>query len=302
MDRFAEMGVFAAVAELGSFAEAGRRLGLSPPAVTRAVAALEARLGVRLLARTTRSVRATEAGVRFLADCRRILAEVAEAEEGASGASGAVRGEAVLTAPVMLGRLAVAPLLPAFLDRHPEAAVRTLFVDRVVDLIEEGVDVGVRIAALGDASMIAVRVGEVRRLVAASPAYLAAAGTPRRPEDLAGHRIVVASSVASAREWSLPDGRGGRRTARIAPRLVANDPDTAIAAALSGFGIVRVPDYQVADALADGRLVELFPDAPEPPTPVHVVHHEGRRTSAKVRALVDHLVVGLRADPRLARR
>src|SRR5690349_3201169 len=208
MDRLETMRVFAAVADGRGFAPAARRLGLSPPAVTRAVAALEERLGARLLHRTTRVVRLTEAGERFLADCKRILGEVDEAEAAAAGSHAEPRGQLVVTAPLMFGRLHVAPIVLDFLRRHPQVAVRTLFLDRVTDMIDAGIDVAIRIGALPDSSLVATRVGTMRRVVCASPAYLRIHGTPRVPADLAGHEAIAFVGTSSHPEWAFGPGDG----------------------------------------------------------------------------------------------
>src|SRR5262245_51390129 len=207
MDRLATMRVFIAVAEGAGFAAAARRLGMSPPAVTRAVSALEDRIGTRLLHRTTRSVRLSEAGIRYLADCKRILGEIEEAEASAAGAHAEPGGQIAVTAPIMFGRIHVAPILLDFLARYPQVTARTILVDRVVDLMDEGLDVAVRIADLPDSSLSAVRVGRVRRVVCASPKYLAARGTPQTPADLAQHNAIIFAQATSA-EWSFPSATG----------------------------------------------------------------------------------------------
>jgi len=290
------MRVIVTVAQEGSFAAAGRRLALSPPAVTRAVAALEARLGARLFVRTTRAVRLTEVGVRYLADAKRILAELAEAEATAAGAEAEPRGTLSVTAPSMFGRRHVAPHVLAFVARHPAANVRALFVDRIVDLVEEGIDVAVRIAHLPDSTLTAVRVGSVRRVVSASPAYLAAHGHPHTPADLAGHVAVVFAPSMAIGPWGFA---AGPPVAPPPARLVASTADVAIAAALAGVGITRTLSYQVREEIADGRLVRLLADHEPEPLPVHVVFPQGRTASARVRAFVDIAVAGLRAEPAL---
>lgn len=293
MDRFEAMRVFVTVATAGGFAPAARRLGLSPPAVTRAIAALEERVGTRLLHRTTRVVRLTEAGERFLADCRRILAEVEDAEAAAAGSHRELRGSLGVTASAMFGRLRVTPLVLDFLRRHPGLEIRTLFVDRVVGLVEEGMDVAVRIGHLPDSALSAIRVGSVRRLVCAAPAYLAARGAPATPADLAAHDVVAFSGLGPAREWIFREGTGSV-TAAVAPRFTTNLPDVAIAAACDGHGLTMLLSYMVAGELARGALVPVLAGWEPPPIPVHVVHGAGRQASARVRACIDHLVTGLR--------
>ncbi|WP_437672864.1 LysR family transcriptional regulator [Sorangium sp. So ce131] len=296
MDRLETMRVFVAVAEEEGFAPAARRLRMSPPAVTRAVSALEERIGTRLLHRTTRIVRLTEAGARFLADCKRILGEIEEAEASAAGSHAELRGQLAVTAPVMFGRMFVAPVLFDFLSRHPGVSARTLLVDRVVDLLEEGLDVAVRIAHLPDSSLSAIRVGAVRRVVCASPGYLAARGAPRTPADLARFDTISFSLAGSPVEWVFGSGA---KVERIDPpsQLVVNTVDVGIAAALAGRGLVRVLSYQIGPELSDGRLEIVLSEFEPPPVPIHVVHPEGRRAAARVRAFVDFLVERLRSEP-----
>ncbi|WP_104984893.1 LysR family transcriptional regulator [Sorangium cellulosum] len=296
MDRLETMRVFVAVAEEEGFAPAARRLAMSPPAVTRAVSALEERIGTRLLHRTTRIVRLTEAGARFLADCKRILGEIEEAEVSAAGSHADLRGQLAVTAPVMFGRMFVAPVLFDFLSRHPRVSARTLLVDRVVDLLDEGLDVAVRIAHLPDSSLSAVRVGAVRRVVCASPGYLAARGAPRTPADLARFDTIAFSLAGSPVEWSFGSGT---TVERVDPpwQLVVNTVDVGIAAALAGRGLVRVLSYQIGAELREGQLEIVLSDVEPPPVPIHVVYPEGRRAAARVRAFVDFLVERLRSEP-----
>jgi DNA-binding transcriptional LysR family regulator len=298
MDRFDAMRVFMAVADEGGFAAAARRLSLSPPAVTRAIASLEERLGTRLLHRTTRIVRLTEAGTRFLVDCRRILAEVEEAEASATGAHRDPRGQLAVTAPILFGRRYVSQIVLDFLDRYPQVSVRTMLADRIVDIVDEGFDVAVRIAHLPDSSLSAVRVGSVRRVVCAAPGYLAARGMPRTPADLAHHEAVVFSSAASVDDWVF-DTATGTHGVRPPGRLIVNTAEVAVAAAVAGRGLTRVLSYQIADELRDGRLKIVLADLEPAPLPIHLVHREGRRTTAKVRAFVDFAVARLRADTSL---
>lgn len=302
MDRLDTLRVFVAVAEERGFAPAARRLGFSPPAVTRAIGALEQRIGAQLLLRTTRSVRLTDVGQRFFEDCRRILAELADAEAEAGGAFSSPRGELAVTAPVLFGHMHVAPLLLDFLDRHPGVTARAFFVDRIVNLHEEGFDVAVRIAHLPDSGLTAVRVGMVRRLVVASPAYLAEHGEPKTPAELPGHAGVGFSLQAGPGEaWSFyPPGRKRRADRELhLPRLplVSNSGELGIDAALRGKGLARALSYQVAHHLEAGRLRIVLADHEPAPIPVQVVHVAGRHAPAKVRAFVDFAVQRLRAEP-----
>jgi DNA-binding transcriptional LysR family regulator len=299
MDRLEAMRVFLAVAEASSFNAAARRLGVSPAAATRAVAALEERLGARLLHRTTRAVRLSEAGAHYLADCRRILHEVEEAEAAASGAHTEPRGTLAITAPAMFGRRHVAPVAIDFLARHPEITLRTLLVDRVVDLIDEGIDVAVRIAHLPDSSLNATRVGAVRRVVCGAPAYLAEHGTPERPVDLLRHRIITFAPGVAPPGWTF---HRGTRTETVNPpaRLIVNTAEVAIAAAVAGQGLTRVLSYQAAPEIRAGRLRVVLDAFEPPPIPIHVIHREARVTSGRVRAFVDFAVARLRTDRSMA--
>ena len=298
MDRLQAMTTFVAVVDSGGFASAARKLNLSPPVVTRAVAELEERLGLRLLTRTTRVVRVTDAGARFAEDCRRILADIEEAETAATGTHAAPRGTLTLTAPVLFGQLYVTPILVRYLQQFPEVDAQCLFLDRVVNVVEEGIDVAVRIGELPDSSLQATRVGRVRRVLVAAPTYLEAHGVPQRPEDLAGHTIVSASGVTPVSEWRFNDA-GKPLLQRLQPRLRTTTNDSAIAAAVAGLGITRLLSYQVAEHVRSGALQIVLSDFEAAPLPVHVVHHEGRRATQKVRAFIDLAVDSLRADPRL---
>jgi DNA-binding transcriptional LysR family regulator len=298
MDRLQAMTTFVAVIDCGGFASAARKLNLSPPVVTRAVAELEERLGLRLLTRTTRVVRVTDAGARFAEDCRRILADIEEAETVATGTHAAPRGTLTLTAPVLFGQLYVTPILVRYLQQYPEVDAQCLFLDRVVNVVEEGIDVAVRIGELPDSSLQAVRVGRVRRVLVAAPSYLKSQGVPQCPEDLARHAVVSASGVTPVSEWRFNDA-GKSLLQRMRPRMRTTTNDSAIAAAVAGLGITRLLSYQVAAHVRGGALQVLLQDFESAPLPVHVVHHEGRRATQKVRAFIDLAVDTLRADPAL---
>ncbi len=298
MDRFHAIQVFVKVAEHGGFAAAARDLAMSPPAVTRAVAMLEDRLGTRLFVRTTRSVRLTESGERFVQDGRRILLELEEAEEAAIGSHGAPRGELRITAPVLFGRIYVTPILGDFLDTYPLVGAQTLFVDRVVNLMDEGLDVAIRIGALPDSSLTAVRAGEVRRVMTASPAYIEKHGAPRHPMDLSKHRVIQAMAVETSPDWPFEEN-GKPVSVKMQPRLRMNTNDAVIDLCVRGWGLSRLLSYQVAPYLADGRLQAVLGAFELPPLPIHVVHPEGRMVSGKTRAFVDYMVERLRADPAL---
>lgn len=295
MDRFHLINVFVAVVDTQGFAGAARKLAISPPAVTRAVNELEAHLGLRLLTRTTRTVRVTDAGVRYAQDCRRILAELAEADESVSGQHGAPRGRITVTAPVLFGGMVVTPIVTAYLRRYPEVSASCLFLDRVVNLVDEGVDVAIRIGELPDSTMQAIRVGQVRQLICASPDYLAAQGIPLTPDDLHQHTIVSANSVTPNPEWRLVHN-GEPRGVRLQARMTTSTNDSAVAAVVGGFGITRLLSYQVAEHLRAGRLKAVLTEYEAPPLPVHVVHREGRQAPQRVRAFIDLAVERLRAE------
>lgn len=295
MDRFIEMQVFVAVAETEGFASGARKLGISPPVATRAVADLESRLGVKLLTRTTRYVRVTDAGKRYLDDCKRILGDVAEADDAAAGINGEPSGHLAITAPVVFGRLFVLPGVLDYLQRYPKMDVSALYLDRVVNLLEEGLDVGVRIGQLADSTMRAARVGTVRRVLCASPAYIAERGIPQKPEDLLNHTIVSASGVNPSIEWKFSQDRG----VRIKPRLSVTTNEAAIDAAVAGFGIARQMSYQVAQQLESGQLKIVLSEFELDPLPIHILHREGRYASVKVRSFVDLMVERLRANKSL---
>ncbi len=295
MDRFRELSTFVAVAEAGAFNAAARRLNLSPPAVTRLVTGLEGRIGARLFTRTTRHVALTEAGNRLLADAVRILAEVEEAEASAAGAHQSPRGTLRVTAPVLFGQRHISPILRDYLDTYPDVVASVLLVDRIVDLIDEGLDVAVRIGDLPDSSLSATRVGSVRRVTVASPAYLAEHGVPETPEALRGHRIVNPIGLVQRPEWVFVAG-GETRLARFAPRLAVNTIAAALDAAIAGWGITNVLSYQVAAELADGRLVEVLDEFEDRRMPVHLLHSEGRRAAAKVRTFIDFAARCLRHE------
>lgn len=299
MDRLHSMSVFIAVAEEESFAGGARRLAMSAPAVTRAVAALEGRLGVKLLDRTTRHVRVTEAGQRYLEDARRAIMAADEADEAAAGLNRQPRGHLTVTAPVLFGRMHAMPVIVEYLRTHPETTLTAILLDRVVNMLEEGVDVGIRIGKLPDSSFKARLVGHVRRVVCASPDYLARNGEPMKPEDLAGHSIIVASGLSPTVQWRFARDRAPV-SVRVAPRLTVTSNDAAIEAAVSGIGITRLMSYQIGPQLASGRLQVVLAGYEPARVPIHVLHREGRNPSAKVRSFVDLIAERLRANVEFA--
>ncbi|MFP5300581.1 LysR substrate-binding domain-containing protein [Cobetia sp. SIMBA_158] len=294
MDRLQTLEVFVAVADAESFAAGSRALGMSAPSVTRGINALETRLGARLFTRTTRRVRLTEIGERYLADARRILAELQAAEDGVSGAATRPTGVLRITCPTEFGRLHVMPLLMEYLERYPEMRAEVVMVDRVVNMIEEGFDIAVRIGSLPSSGLSALRVGSVRLVVCGSPSYFAREGTPDSLEALAGLRIVAASNMNASKEWRF--GHTGEHAIRVSPRLTMSSIAACIEAARSGWGITRVLSYQVGEDLAAGRLQAVLEELEPPPLPIHLLHSEGRGAVAKVRTFLDFAAERLRAN------
>ncbi|HGA2320639.1 TPA: LysR family transcriptional regulator [Pseudomonas putida] len=294
MDQIHLMKVFVAVGELESFAAAARRLDISPAAVTRAVSALEEQIGVKLLLRTTRSVRLTEAGSRYLEDTRNILASIHEANEAAAGINAKPKGELAITAPILFGKKFVMPCIVRYLQQYPEVDVSAYFLDRVVNMVEEGMDVAVRIGPLPDSGLKALRVGRVRRMLCASPDYLARMGEPLHPSDLPDHSVIATTNLSPRAGWRF--GLADEPTlVRMKPRLTVTSNDGAIAAAVGGLGIARLLSYQVVDELASGQLQVILADYEEAPWPIHILHRESKYGSAKVRSFIDLLAQDLRA-------
>jgi DNA-binding transcriptional LysR family regulator len=296
MDQLHLMSVFVAVAELQGFAPAGRKLHMSPPAVTRAIAALENRVGVKLLSRTTRYVKTTEAGQRYLQDAKRILIEVERANEAAQGIHSEPKGLLRVTAPVLFGQQHVLPIVVNYLKQYPHAQVDSVFVDRVVNLLEEGFDVGIRIGHLPDSSMHARYVGQVSLQLVASPEYIKQHGLPQSPQALNEHTLIATSAGDLAHDWHF-EKSGQLSTVRIQPQLSVNTNQAAIDAAKQHTGISRVISYQVAEELKQGQLKTLLTEYQLTPLPVHIVHREGPNASAKVRRFIDLLAARLKEDP-----
>jgi DNA-binding transcriptional LysR family regulator len=294
MDRFEAMSVFVAVAEAQGFSAASRRLRMPLATVSRKISELETGLGVRLLTRSTRQVSLTESGEQFLAASRRILDALGEAERAAAGEHSAPRGELVVTAPIVFGRLHVLPVATAFLAAYPEVDLRLVLADGVIGLLDAHVDLAVRIGALPDSSLVAIRIGAIGRVVCASPAYLAARGRPASPAELAAHDCVTFDSLMSAQEWGFRVGRSDIQVP-VRSRLVVTTAEAAIDAAIAGVGITRVLSYQAADAVRDGRLVILLREHEPAPSPVSLVHPSGRLIPQKLRAFLDFAVPRLKA-------
>ena len=296
MDRIDAMKVFIATVDEDSLIGAGRKLGRSPTAVSRAIAFLEQHVGAQLLHRTTRSIKLSEAGTRYATACRRVLIDLDEADILAAGERSAPRGLLTVTAPVAAGEDILAPVIDAFLEAYPCVSVRLLLLDRPANLIDEGIDVALRISHLADSNFVALRLGQVRRVVAASPRYLAAHPRIEEPGDLAKHQI-IAMTHFGIDSWSFPqsDGSAIPRTVNFAPRMIVSSVRGAIASAVSGRGITRLFSYHIAEELRAGDLELVLNDNEYPPYPVHLITPQGRLSVPKVRAFVDFALPRLRA-------
>lgn len=285
--------MFVAVAEAQSFAAGARTLGLSAPSATRGINALEERLGVRLFARTTRRVRLTDVGQTYLEDARHVLAQLQAADDAASGTATNPIGQLRITCSNEFGRIYVTPILTDFLDTYPDVRADVLMVDRIVNIIEEGFDIAVRIGPLPPSGLSAVRVGRVRRVVCGAPAYFAKHGLPQSPIDLQSHRVVSVSPLTPLAEWRF--GRDMQEVVRVSSRLTVSSVASGIAIARRGWGLCRVLSYQIGPDLEAGTLQTVLEDHEPEPLPIHLVHVEGRRAAAKVRSFIDYAVDRLRS-------
>ncbi len=297
MDRFDAMRVFIATLDEGSLSGAARRIGRSPAAVSRAIAFLEKHLRAELFHRTTRSLKLSDAGERYAAVCRRILIDLEEAERTVVDEQSAPRGTLTLTATVAAGEEVLQPVLQAFMEKFPEVSVRLHLLDRAANLVEEGMDLALRIASLADSNLVAVKVGEVRRVVTASPDYLARSAPIEAPADLARHQIIAMTHLG-VDSWSFPPAEGASipRTVPFSPRFAVNSIRSAVVSAVAGNGVTRVASYHITEEVVQGRLKLLLPRDEYPPTPVHLVTPRGRMRAPKVRAFVDFAVPRLRAQ------
>ncbi|MGE9008953.1 LysR family transcriptional regulator [Leptospira interrogans] len=286
MDRIDAMQAFVTVADLQGFAPAARKLGLSPSGVTRLIAALEDRLGARLLQRTTRSLTLTDTGARYLERARQILSDVEEAESAAEGERTRPGGRLSVSAPNGFGRLHVSPVMTAYLKRYPDVSADLRLSDRMINLVEEGVDLAVRIGHLPDSTLVARHVGEMRRIVVASKDYLKRRGEPRTPEAIATHDTIHFGAMTAAPDWRFAaEGREIRVSST--PRFTSNSADAAIQYAEAGGGLTRVLAYQAADSLKAGRLRIVLAEFEQPALPIHIVYPTSRLLSAKVRTFID---------------
>lgn len=293
MNRLESMSVLIAVVDSGSLSGAARRLGMPLATVSRKVAELESHLKTRLLHRTTRQLSLTEAGASYVAACRRILEDIGEAERAATGEYASPKGELVVTAPVVFGRLHLVPVIAEFLAHYPEIEINLMLTDRVVHLMEEHCDVAVRIGQLPDSSLMATQVGTVRRVVCASPDYLAAHGVPAIPQDLAGHACITFEVLASVGAWVFGTGKS-ELSVPVHSRLAVNTAEAAIDAAILGVGIIRVLSYQVAQALRDNTLRVVLAPFESSPLPISLVHKGQTPLPLKLRAFLDFVTPRLR--------
>lgn len=306
MNRLEAMSVFAAIVDGGSLSAAGRRLNVPLATVSRKLADLETHLRTRLITRSTRKLVLTDAGRDYLAACRQILEQVDEAERAASGAYANVKGQLVVAAPIVFGRLHAVPVAAAFLDTHPEVDIQLRLGDRNINLIEEHVDVALRIGALPDSNLVATQLGTIRRVVCASPAYLERFNRPRSLDDLAAHRCITFDGLEAANAWTFTDAAGQKRQVRVHSRMAVSTADAAIEAAVLGLGLTRVLSYQVAAAVQDGRLVRVLVDEESPAVPVSLIYPGQGRLPMKTRAFIDFAAGRLRErlsalDPASAR-
>src|SRR5258707_2715433 len=286
MDRIDAMQAFVAVADLQGFAPAARKLGLSPSGVTRLIAALEQRLGARFFERTRRWVPQTVRARRYWEGPRRILADVEEAEGSAQDERTRPSGRLVVSAPVGFGRLHVSPVMSAYLKRYPEVSAELRLADRMVNLVEDGIDLAVRIGHLADSSPVARHVGEMRRIVVASSAYLQQRGEPDTPEAVASHETIQFGAMTASPDWRFVED--GREThVACTPRFTTNSADAAIQYAEQGGGLTRVLAYQAADAIKGGRLKLVLAQFEQPPLPIHIVYPTSRLLSSQVRTFID---------------
>jgi len=289
MDRLTEMEAFVQVVDNGGFTDAARKMNLSKSAVSKHVSALEARLGVRLLNRTTRRVSPTEVGLAYYDRARSVLAEAGEADSMVTAMQATPRGSLRISAPVTFGVRPLAGVIAGFLAAYPEVDINLVLDDRFVEVIAEGFDLAIRIGTLADSSLKARRLAETRMVIVAAPAYLAGAGTPRTIDDLNDHRLLHYSQLATGNFWRLRTALGEERQVRVGGRLTVNNGEALMRAAEAGIGIALVPSYMIGDALAKGRLVEILASRPPDVFGIYALYPPGRFPQPKLRAFVDHL-------------
>lgn len=296
MDKLEAMQVFAEVAKQKSFVGASEQLNLSAPAVTRSIAWLENHLGVKLFHRTTRHVRLTESGGRFLTDTKRILADVEESEAAATGIYAAPKGTLTITAPMLFGEMHIMPIISEYLALYPDVSVKTMFSDRNTNLVEDELDIAIRIGHLKDSNLYATQVGNVKRILCGSPDYFQQYGIPQYPADLTQHQIILSMLYGPLSSWEFINN-GKKEVIKLTPRLQCFQGSAAIKAAIQGTGITRVMSYQVGEELKEGRLQRVLEHFEEDPLPINILHLEGRRMNSKIRTFLDLVVKRLKDNP-----
>lgn len=292
MDKIKALETFIAVADGGGFAAAARKLKTSAPSVTRIIGELEADLGIALLHRTTRVVSLTEIGKCYLSDAKQLINALVTADDNAKGAHGTPKGLLRITASNMFGQIYVMPVVVDYLNQYKDVTIETMFVDRVVNMIEEGLDISVRIGELGDSALMATKVGHVCPSICGCPSYFEKYGTPNKPEDLLNHQTIGLAHNNFSDNWVFANGQ----SVKLKHRLVVNDITSGIKAAKEGFGILRVLSYQIGPELDTGCVKTVLNDYAPTSLPIHVMHAQGRRTSAKVRSFVDLMAQSLKQN------
>jgi DNA-binding transcriptional LysR family regulator len=298
MDKLREMEVFVAIVDRGSFTGAADKLGMSAAAASRAVGSLETRLGTHLLARTTRTVRPTDAGMTYLETCRKVLDAITDAEANIAADQLKPVGTLTVSAPVLFGQRYVAPLINAFVLRYPDVSINAVYADRTTRLLEEGVDIAIRVGHLGDSSTFAIPLGFVRRRTYASPAYLAEHGEPLHPRDLTNHHCISFTGISLPLEWVFNEN-GSRVPVRLRPRMIVDLGPAAVLAAVEGVGITQLLSYQAALEVADGTLQPILTSFEPESTPVSLLHVERRSASGKIRAFAEFVTETLRKNAHL---
>lgn len=296
MDKLRTIKVFIEVAKQQSFSAAAEVLGMSAPAATRAVAELEGRLRVKMFNRTTRLVRLTESGTRFFHSVQRIIEDLEDAEASAVGLNSQPTGTLTVTAPILFGQKHIMPIVNEYLGLYSEVNVKAMFYDRVTSLLQEELDVAIRIGHLKDSNLYATQVGTVRRIVCGSPRYFKRQGIPKSPEDLLKHNLIFPATFESTTTWQFQNG-DKKEIIKLQPRLMCNQNAAALKAAIEGHGITRLMSYQVGEELEKGTLKPILTGYEEEPLPVNIVHVEGRRANAKVRAFIELATSRLRENP-----
>lgn len=298
MDKFREMEVFVAIVDRGSFTGASEKLGMSAPTVSRALNSLETRVGAQLIARTTRSIRPTDAGMFYLEACRRVLDTIADAESNIAAEQSKPAGTLTVSAPVLFGQRFIAPLINAYANIYPDVSVNVVYVDRTTRLIEEGVDIAIRIGHLGDSSVFAVPLGSVSRRTYAAPAYLDALGEPVHPRQLSDHHCVSFTGVTHPLEWLFYEN-GSRLPVRVRPRMIVDLAPAAVMAAVDRVGITQLLSYQAAPEVLSGSLRRILAAFEPESIPVNLLHVERKGTSMKIRSFVEFVTETLRRNVHL---